>query len=111
MAAKRSAAYALTVSSIPSRVRPSSVAADEQALGDEPVERVDAGAGDRLGRLDSGAAGKHREAREARFLVGAEQLVAPVDRGPQSLLAGGRVPRRGAESAKRAVQAFCDLCR
>ena len=85
-------------------------AAHEQALGDEPVERVDAGAGDRLRRLHGGAAGEHREAREARFLVVAEQAVAPVDRRAQRLLAGGRVARPCAESVERAVQACGDLC-
>ena len=85
-------------------------AAHEQALGDEPVERVDAGAGDRLRGLHGGAAGEHREAREARFLVVAEQAVAPVDRCAQRLLAGGRVAWPCAESVERAVQARGDLC-
>ena len=79
------------------------VAAHEQALGDEPVERVDVGAGDRLRRLHGGAAGEDREAREARFLVVAEQVVAPVDRRAQRLLAGGRVARPCAESVERAA--------
>ena len=88
------------------------VAAHEQALGDKPVERVDAGAGDRLRRLHRGAAGEHREAREARLLVIAEQLVAPVDRRAQRPLAGGRVarPRRRAPPSA-ASQAFGDLAR
>ena len=85
------------------------LAAHEQALGDEPVERVEAGAGDRLGRLDGGAAGEHREAREARLLVVAEQRVAPVDRRAQRLLAGGRVAGAGAERGERGVQALGDL--
>ena len=84
-------------------------AAHEQALGDEAVERVEAGAGDRLGRLDRRAAREHREAREARLLVVAEQLVAPVDRRAQRLLAGGRVAGAGAERAERGVQALGDL--
>ena len=79
------------------------VAAHEQALGDEPVERVEAGAGDRLRRLHGGAAGEDREAREARFLVVAEQAVAPVDRRAQRLLAGGRVAWPCAETVERAA--------
>ena len=50
-----------------------------------------------------GAAGEHREARETRLLVVAEQAVAPVDRRAQRLLAGGRVARPCAESVERAL--------
>ena len=58
---------------------------------------------------DRRAAGEHREAREARLLVVAEQVVAPVDRRAQRLLAGGRVARARAERAERVVQAVGDL--
>ena len=80
---------------------PVASAAHEQALGHEPVERVDVGAGDRLRRLHRRAAGERGEAREARLLVVAEQPVAPVDGRAQRLLAGGRVARTpaGAPSA------------
>ena len=58
------------------------------------------GAGDRLRRLDRRAAGEHREAREARLLVLVEQVVAPVDRRAQRLLARGRVARRRARARR-----------
>ena len=102
---RRGPSRACPAGSAPSRLP----AAHEQALGDEPVERVDAGAGDRLRRLDGGAAGEHREAREARLLVVVEQVVAPVDRRAQRPLAGGRVARARAERAERRVQALGDL--
>jgi hypothetical protein len=85
------------------------VAPHEQALGDEPVERVDVGPGDRLRCLHGGAAGEDREAREARLFVVAEQVVAPVDCRAQRLLAGGRVARPCAASFERAAQAGSDF--
>ena len=86
-------------------------AADEQALGDQAVERVESGGGDRLGRLHGRAAGEHREAREAPLLGVAEQVVAPVDRRAQRLLARGRVAGAGAQRAERGVEALGDLGR
>ena len=71
-------------------------------LATRSVERVEAGAGDGLGRLDRRAAGEHGEAREARLLGVAEQVVAPVDRRAQRLLARGRVAGAGAQRAERA---------
>ena len=68
--------------------------AHEQALGDQPVERVQARAGDRLRRLHRRAPGEHRQAREARLFARVEQLVAPVDRRAQRALARRRVARR-----------------
>ena len=56
-----------------------------------------------------GAAGEHREAREARLLVVAEQVVAPVDRRAQRPLACGRVAGAGAQRAERRVEALGDL--
>ena len=44
-------------------------AAHEQALGDEAVERVQTGAGDRLRRLHRRAAGEDGEAREAALAL------------------------------------------
>jgi hypothetical protein len=67
------------------------VAGDEHVLGDEPVERVEIGAGDRLGRLGGRAAGEDRKGREALLLGVAEHVVAPVDRRAQRPLAGGRI--------------------
>ena len=49
---------------------------------------------------DRRAAGEDGKAREARSLVVAEQLVAPVDRRAQRLLAGGRIARAGARARR-----------
>ena len=87
------------------------LASHEQALGDQAVERVQSGGGDRLGRLDGRAAGEHREPREAALLVVAEQLVAPVDSGAQRLLARGCVARARARRAERGIEAVGDLGR
>jgi hypothetical protein len=83
--------------------------AHEQALGDQAVERVELGAGDRLGRGDGGAAGEHRERREARLLAVAEQFVAPVDRCSKRLLARGRVARTDGQPGERHIQALGEL--
>ena len=83
-------------------------AAHQEALGDQPVERVQVGAGDGLRRLHGGAAGEDPEAREARLLVVVEQVVAPVDRRAQRSLARGRVARARAE---RGVEPLGDLRR
>ena len=85
------------------------VPADEQALGDQPVERVDAGAGDRLRRLHRRAPGEYGEAREAVPFLRAQQLVAPVDGCAQRPVAGRRVARRSARRAHRGVEALGDL--
>ena len=78
---------------------------DQQALGDQAVDRVQVGAGDRLDRIDGRAAGEHGEAGERRPLVIVEQVVAPIDRRSQRALALGRVTRAGAERAQRRVAA------
>jgi hypothetical protein len=86
-------------------------AADEEVLGDQAVERVEPGVGDRLGRLHGRAAGEHREAREAMLLAIAEQIVAPVDGRTQRPLAGRRVSGAGAQRAERGVETVADLGR
>jgi hypothetical protein len=55
------------------------LAAHEQALGHQAVQRVKARTGDRLDRLYRRAAREHREARETRLLGVREQLMAPVE--------------------------------
>ena len=59
----------------------------EQALLDERLQRVEVGAADLLGRLERAAAGEDGEARGRALLLLGEQVVAPVDRRPQRLLA------------------------
>ena len=75
-------------------------ALDEQAVVDErgdAVEDVDAevlaGVADGLGRLERAAAGEDREAPEQRLLGRRQQVVAPVDRAAQRLLALRQVAR------------------
>jgi hypothetical protein len=98
------------------------VAADEHVLGDEPVERVEIGAGDRLGRLDGRAAGEDRKrakhcfsaslsmswpqsmvARSVRWRAGASR--APVPNAPSArsrrsaISPGDSNPQRAAASS------------
>jgi hypothetical protein len=82
------------------------LAAHKQALGDEAVECVEIGAGDRLGGLHGCAAGEDREAFEALLLGVAEQVVAPVDGCAQRLLASGRVTGAGGQGTDGVIQAL-----
>src|SRR4051794_29410837 len=86
-------------------------APDQEALGDEPVEGVQVGAGDRFCRLDGRAPGEHGEPRETRLLSIIEQAVTPVERRAQCLLARRSVARPGSECAQRLVQTGGDLAR
>ena len=85
------------------------LAAHEQALGDQAVERVKTGGGDRFGGLHRRAAGEHREPGEAGLLGVAEQVVAPVDGRAQCLLARRCIAGAGAERSERLVEALGDL--
>ena len=110
--AKRSAAYARMVSSIASRVGPCASSRRTSRLLATSRSSVSRSAPViALGRLDGRAAGEDGEAREARLLVGAEQVVAPVDRRAQRLLAGGRVARRRRRARRARLQARGDLAR
>ena len=64
---------------------------------------------DRLGRLEREAAGEDCEATVEDALLAGEQVVAPVDRGPQRLLAGQRRAAAGAEHVEALAQARGDL--
>jgi hypothetical protein len=72
-----------------------------EARVDERPEGVEMGLGELLGRLERGAAPKDGEPREEALLVGGQQLLAPLDRGPEGLLAGVRV-----SSASQQVEAL-----
>ena len=61
-------------------------------------------AADGLGRGERAAAGEDGEAREERLLVGAEQVVAPVDRRAERLLAGGQVARAAGEEVEALLE-------
>jgi hypothetical protein len=85
--------------------------ADEQALGYQTVERVEAGTGDHLRRLDSSAAGEDGESREALLLRVVEQSVTPVDgRAPRPLTRGG-VAQARTECTEGRAEPFGDLLR
>ena len=78
----------------------------EQAVVDqrrEPGEDVLAAA-DGLGGVERAAAGEDGEAREERLLVRAEQVVAPVDRRAERLLAGGQVARAAGEEVEALLE-------
>ena len=63
------------------------VRAADEALVDERLERVEVGVGDRLGRLERAAAAEDREPREERAARLVQQVVAPLDRRAERLLA------------------------
>ena len=86
-------------------------AAHEQALGHEPIERVDAGVGDRLGRVDRRAPDEHGHTGKAGLFVVVEQAVAPVEGRLQRLLAARRIPWPAAQRAECHFQASGDLAR
>ena len=88
-----------------------SAVAHEQALGHEPVERVEIRAGDRLRRADRRPAGEYGEAGEGALLGLVEQRVAPVDRRAQRPVAGGRIAGARAERAEGGVEPLRDLGR
>ena len=79
----------------------------EQAVVDQrrQARQEPVAAADRLGGLERAAADEDGEAREQRLLVGAEQLVAPVDRRAQRLLALGQVARAAGEELEAAARA------
>ena len=77
---------------------------DDERLVDEPAEHVEIALAHGLHGVEVEAAGERAEPAEQRALVVVEQLVAPVERGGERLLAsqrGAARPRR-ARSATRA---------
>ena len=89
---------------------------DDERLLDQPGKQIDdppqgdrtAGA-DLLGRLEREPTGEHGEATVKDALLTGEQVVAPVDRGAQRLLAGQRGATTGAEHVEALAQARGDL--
>ena len=71
--------------------------AADQAPVDERREDVQIGVADGLGGLEVEAPGEDGQAREQLPLLAREQLVAPLDRGPQRALALGRAAPAAAE--------------
>ena len=64
---------------------------DDEALVDERLQRVEVGVAHLLGGVERAAAGEDRETAEQAPLVVGEQLVRPVERGAERLLARARV--------------------
>ena len=102
----RSAAYSRIVSSIqkrsPSRTR-------TRLLSTSDCERVEICVADRLRRLERAAAREDGEPREEPLLVLVEQLVAPLDRRAQRLLArvDAAAGLEQVEPSARAARASC----
>ena len=63
------------------------VGVSEEALLDERLEGVEVGVGDLFGGLERAAAGEHRQRPEQPLLVLGEEVVRPLDRRAQRLLA------------------------
>ena len=84
-------------------------AAQEQLLVDQALQRVDIGAGDRLGGVGRGPAGEHREPAEGLAFGRVQEAVAPVDRCAQRLLTRGRIARAAAEHIQRARESAVQL--
>ena len=84
------------------------VGRDGEAAPYQGVERVEVAAADGLDRLEPRAAREHGEAGEEVLLLGLEQLVAPVDRGPQRLLACRSVGGAADEEGEPLVEALED---
>jgi hypothetical protein len=78
-------------------------AAHEQALHHQRIERVKRRFGHILARPHGATASEHGTRGEGIALGISEQIEAPVDRGPQGALAGGRVARPAAECGERRV--------
>ena len=63
----------------------------EQAVVEERSERVEVGAADLAERLQRTGACENRQPLEQRLLRSGQQVVAPLDRRPQRLMANGQV--------------------
>ncbi len=83
---------------------------DEPAEQVEDVQRIDRVAcAHRLRRLEGGAPGEDGQASQDGPLGLGQQVVAPVDRGPQRLVAGDGRPTATGQEAEPVVQAGRDL--
>src|SRR5436190_5374921 len=82
----------------------------DEALLDERFEHVEISSGHLLGCFERAAPGEDGETREELLLVLVEQFVAPLDRGPERLLARVGVTR-AAEEVEAPGEAVEDLRR
>ena len=108
LASSFSTAYSRIVSSIAKRIP--SRRRRTRLLSSSHSERVEVGVRDRLCRLQRAAPREDRETRKSRCSSDVEQLVGPVDRRSQRLLAGIRVPVPLSKS-RRGGEAFQELLR
>ena len=111
-ASRRSTAYWRMVSSRRKRC-PVAVTSDlstSRATQVDDLPARDGAAGAHvLGRLQGEAAGEDAQAAEEHALLAGEQLVAPLDRGAQRLLARARRAAAGGEDVEAVAQARRDL--
>src|SRR5262249_43038434 len=82
-----------------------------QALLDQGRERVQGRAADRLGRLERERAREDRQPHEQELLLLVQQLIAPVQYGPQCLLPGRSVARAARQQLEPMLQPVEDLRR
>src|SRR6187402_1444084 len=81
-----------------------SAAQAEEALVDERLRELRAGARDVLDRLEGRPSAEDREPAEELLLVRIEELVAPCDRRTEGPLSLREVPRPGDEQRKPVVE-------
>ncbi len=90
--------------------RVTALVALEQASVDQPFHLVRRRPANRLGVVGRAAAGEDRERREEPALLVVEQVVAPLDRRAQRLVACRPVPRAFREDGEPLSQSFGELC-
>jgi hypothetical protein len=83
----------------------------QHALRDEAVDDVEAGVGDMARGVDGAAAGERGQLCERRSLGFIEQLIAPVQGGPQRPLTLRRVARARRKRGQDPVERADDLQR
>ncbi len=98
--------------------RRAGVEGEDHRLVDEPVEQVDdvelvddTPCADPLRRLEVESAPEHGEAVEQRLLLGGEQIVGPLDRGEERLVALAGGPAAAREEAEPLAQPVQDVRR
>ena len=78
---------------------------DEQALRQQRLDGAQVGAHDGFRRLERASAREDGQAGEGRPLVHIEQLMAPIERGTERLLAWRRIPQPADQDGQGIVQA------
>ena len=79
-----------------------------QQIGDVLARDVVATA-DGLGGLERASASEHRQPSEDALLIVEQQVIAPLDDGPEGLLPWQRGPRTACQEAEAIVQPGCQL--